>query len=81
MVPRKFVAYAFVREWFVDVISRGLGLVWAAPPSSAPVLSLIPSSSLLGPSDTFNQEKVFYTVIGFFLSFFAVFAAFLYPNR
>lgn len=28
-----------------------------------------------------NQEKVFFTVMGVFLSFFAVFAAFLYPNR
>lgn len=27
------------------------------------------------------QERVFYTVMTFFLSFFAVFAAFLYPNR
>lgn len=30
---------------------------------------------------TATQERVFYTVMTFFLSFFAVFAAFLYPNR
>ncbi|CAN0240592.1 unnamed protein product, partial [Hapterophycus canaliculatus] len=28
-----------------------------------------------------EQRRVFYTVMGFFLSFFALFAAFLYPNR
>ncbi|CAM9880086.1 unnamed protein product [Pylaiella littoralis] len=28
-----------------------------------------------------EQGRVFYTVIGFFVSFFAIFAGFLYPNR
>lgn len=54
--------------------------LWSPPLSHA---VFPPHFILLSPLviDTYNQERVFYTVIGFFLSFFAVFAAFLYPNR
>ncbi|CAM9780054.1 unnamed protein product, partial [Ectocarpus fasciculatus] len=67
-------------------------LVVTAPSSGAEVIPFLKTYVNLPGAVAFTvlysklcnsaeQERVFYTVIGFFLSFFAVFAAFLYPNR
>eukprot|EP00904_Undaria_pinnatifida_P004045 jgi/Undpi1/13641/HiC_scaffold_9.g03295.m1 len=67
-------------------------LVVTAPSSGAEVIPFLKTYVNLPGAVAFTvlysklcnsaeQERVFYTVMTFFLSFFAVFAAFLYPNR